>query len=177
MDQMMVFPSPTITKVISIRGAPRVHARGLPRRDRFTVKLSIAGDGTKLPPFVVWKTTSRGKCLTVRQDPVTGIWYTYQYAAWTNVTTLHHYANTVLKKHFQGREGIFIFDHNPTHSNVTVLEKLADWHIHYTFVPPTATAFVQPLDVSVNRVFRGHYDALYNAFVMKLLEEGGSPGS
>lgn len=177
MDQTGVFPSPTITRVIDHVGAQRAHVRGLPQRDKFTIFFSIAGDGTKLPPFVVFKSTSWKKWKRVWYDEATGIYYTFQRCAWTDVRNLHHYLKTILKPYLNGREAIFILDHNSTHKNPSVLDALASLHAHTTFIPPTATPFIQPLDVTVNRIFKSHYDELYKAYVLERLEEANSAGA
>lgn len=168
MDQIRVFPSPTLTTTLEVRGKRRVFIQGLPSRAACTIKLTICGDGTKLPPFIVLRSRNKNKWNQVVW--LDGVFVTWQANAFTNNTTMLNWLKYVVAPYLQDRRGLIIFDSYACHTSLDVITDINRRGWLYEVIPKTCTPHVQPLDVSINKPVRTHLKKAYEDYVVRILE-------
>jgi hypothetical protein len=169
MDQVKVFPAPTVKRVIHFRGGVRAFVRTLPSRKGVTVKFTVTADGILLPPFIIFSSNDKKKWGKVVWDPHLRVWYTWQRNAWTDGTTMRNWILKVLAPYVGDTSSLLVIDHAKPHLREEVLAQLRNMDVHVALVPKTATALVQPLDVSINKVFRTGYNSRYQSEVTERL--------
>lgn len=75
----------------------------------------------------------------------------------------------VLAPYVGDTSSLLVIDHAKPHLREEVLAQLRNMDVHVALVPKTATALVQPLDVSINKVFRTGYNSRYQSEVTERL--------
>lgn len=164
MDQVSVVYGDAGRLTISERGATSVQARtGLSPVDRATVALSVASNGEKMAPMVIFRGTRNGRVArefsrTTNPYP-SDLYYMVNQNAWMTEEVMIEWINVVLMP-FAYRRGThricLILDSFAVHRQDNVRMLLRDNGIAIIYIPGGMTAELQPLDVGVNAPFK-HY--------------------
>lgn len=68
-------------------------------------------------------------------------------------------------------ETLLILDHDTMHNAISIQKILSDKKINYVFIPKVLTSILQPLDVSINKVFKEWIRRNYESAVSLLKTE------
>ena len=134
---------------------------------RITIILSIAGDGTKLPPLVILK-GQPGKTIenhlknleyVIKQNIFICCqekgWCTNDiFTEWIKKIYIPYQANV-------NEKCLLIFDMASSHISNYSLEILKKYDINYIIIPSGMTPICQPLDISVNKIFKDNIKLLF----------------
>jgi hypothetical protein len=175
MDQVRLFPSPTVKKTVEVKGTQHVFLQGLPSRGAVTVMLTICGDGTKLRPVIILRSKSAAKWLVVQV--YRGFIVMFQRNAYTDNRIMKLYFKHVVEPYLAGRRGLLILDNFSCHKSPSTIAAMNKMNCAFEFIPKTCTPYVQPLDVSINKPFKNHYSSQYTSYVNWRLEENNNVGS
>ena len=149
-DQTPVtFDLPSETTV-SIKGARSVTMRSTGNeKNRFTVMLGCMADGTKLPPYVVFKR----KTMPKDKFP-SGVIVRVQEQGWFNDSLMDDWLKTVWMKRKGGLEkqrSMLVLDAFRCHTTNNVKSKLKRHNTDLVIIPGGMTSILQPMDVVVNK--------------------------
>ena len=164
MDQVSVIYGDAGQFTINERGASYVQTRtGFSRIDRATVVLSVASNGEKLSPLVIFKGSESGRisCEFRRMTnpyPV-GIHYMTNRNAWMTEQAMLQWIQMIFMPfaRIHGTEKTcLVIDSFQVHKTENVKRALSDNRIQVIFIPGGMTSDLQPLDVGINGPFK-HY--------------------
>ena len=129
-----------------------------------SVMFACAGDGELLPPFVVYKALNVYE--TWKENGLPGAQYAATKSGWFDMGTFELWFMKILLPYMKRRPGprVIIGDNLGSHLSVNVVEKCLENDIRFVFLPPNATDFLQPLDVSVFRPLKGQWRSVLNAW-------------
>ena len=121
---------------------------------RFTLAVSVAMDGTKLPLFAIFKGTPGGSI--DRQLPSIlpgGIIGCVQSKAWMDDRTMAIWYNKVYKPYIAGYTGNsgLILDDFICHKSDNMKQKMNSDNTMLYMIPPHYTGLLQPCDVGINK--------------------------
>ena len=121
-------------------------------KDRFTVMLACLGDGTKLPPYVVFKRKTLPKNMVFPH----GLVVRCQEKGWTNEDLVKDWLNTVWSKvgGLGHRKSMLVWDSFRVHLSNPVRRTLQSLNTECAVIPGGMTGILQPLDVSINKPFK-----------------------
>ena len=163
MDQTSIVFGDVGSTTIELRGARSVQVNsGLSPKDRVTAALAIVSDGTKLPPFVIFRGTEHGRIFreftrTVDPYPPDLICAT-QSKAWMTENMMHNWINQVLEPFAHARTGriCLLLDSFQVHLRESVRIRILEIGVELIFIPGGLTSDFQPLDVGINGPLK-HY--------------------
>ena len=142
-------------KTVTIKGARSVIMRSTGNeKNRFTVMLGCMADGTKLPPYVVFKR----KTMPKDKFP-TGMIVRVQEQGWFNDSIMDDWLKTVWMKRKGGLEkqrSMLVLDAFRCHTTDNVKSKLKRSNTHLVVIPGGITSILQPMDVVVNKPSKQH---------------------
>ena len=121
-------------------------------KDRFTVMLACLGDGTKLPPYVVFKRKTLPKNMVFPH----GLVVRCQEKGWMNEDLVKDWLNTVWSKvgGLSHRKSMLVWDSFRAHLSNPVRRTLQSLNTECAVIPGGMTGILQPLDVSINKPFK-----------------------
>ena len=61
---------------------------------------------------------------------------------------------------------LLIYDQAPSHKNDEIIAYMNNNNLNYLFIPAGLTSKLQPLDISVNKVFKNSYKKKYTEYVV-----------
>ena len=142
---------------------------------RISLILTIAGNGKKLIPFVIFKGAKNGKIYKtlIQNDFVKQNRYIVacNQNAWSTNELIQKWIDMVYIPFFRKidlEKTLLVFDRAPMHDNYQTINYLNKKKINFVFIPKGMTSVLQPLDVSINRPFkdsiRHKYDESISAF-------------
>ena len=125
-------------------------------KDRFTVMLACLGDGTKLPPYVVFKRKTLQKNLNFPKEVVVRC-----QAKGMDEPLVQDWLQTVWSKvgGLSRRKSMLVWDSFRAHLSKPVLSTLRSINRECVVIPGDMTSMLQPLDVSINKPFKDHIRA------------------
>ena len=122
--------------------------------------LSIAGDGTKLPPLIIFK-GEEGKTI---EKSLRNIYYAKnkkvfvhcQKDGWCTSEIFAFWIKEILLPYEEeiSEKYLLIMDNAPSHISNVSLQLLKDQNIPFIQIPSGMTSECQPLDISVNKKFK-----------------------
>lgn len=142
------------------KGSKQVPILGLDDKREITALLTVSASGHLLPPQLLYKGTTE-KChpAGVSFPSSWDIWHSANH--WSNETTMLRFIDTVInpymekqRKDYPGKTGLCIFDIYSAHLCSSVLSKLKEANLVYVTIPAGCTSELQPLDLSVNHLFK-----------------------
>jgi hypothetical protein len=160
-DETSFCHDPSNTKAISPVGAPCRRQTAGTGRQNTTVLATIAADGSKLPPFIVYK----GKKLWenwMSKDAYEGTTYAVADKGWmTEQVFLNWFKGQFLPK-TKSIDGpkLLIYDGHISHVSIELVRVALDNHVSILKLPPHTTHFLQPCDVSAFKPLKTKWDAL-----------------
>lgn len=138
----------------------RTNAR---QQDRVSVALSVASNGDKLRPFVIFKGTADGRVareFSRRENPYPQeLIYTTNQNAWMTERAMQDWIRQILLPYADrlGRRRIcLVLDSFQVHLKETIRESLRNEVIDVVYIPGGLTGEFQPLDIGINGPFK-HY--------------------
>ena len=164
MDETAVYSESLPRTTIETVGAINVSARARDNAsERVTAVLSVASNGDKLSPMIIFKGAEKGRIVRTiqrRNSPYpTEAIYSMQANAWMSeeimIKWLYHilfpYSETIYR---EGRNVILVLDTLRAHQTGAVRQRIRENEIQTLFVPGGLTGLFQPLDVGINGPFK-----------------------
>lgn len=143
------------TVTIKTSGAEKSH---------FTVILACMADGTKLLPAVVFKR----KTMPKEKFPA-GVLILVQQKGWVDEKILSTWVDKVWANRPGGllkKRSLLVWDMFRVHLMDSIKKKLIDAKTHQAVIPGGTTSVLQPLDVCLNKPFKTHVRAEWNAWMV-----------
>ena len=133
-------------------------------KDRFTVMLACLGDGTKLPPYVVFKRKTLPKNLNFPKEVVVRC----QAKGWMDETLVQDWLRTVWSKvgGLSRRKSMLVWDSFRAHLSKPVRSTLRSINTECVVIPGGMTSMLQPLDVSINKPFKDRMRAKWQNWML-----------
>ena len=162
MDQTPLNFSLEDGKTLHLKGERTVTVRSTGgSKARTTVSLTVAMDGTKLKPFVIFKGTANGRIVRnefpqnpYRNDMV----MVCQPNAYQDDQNMMTYVNTILVPHLQqkaqGAPVVLFLDHFKVHYSNAMKQKMTELGVNLQIIPGGCTWLVQPVDVGIGKPFK-----------------------
>ena len=127
--------------------------------------------GKKLPPFVIFK-GEPGKTCEKKANAANGYsqdaHYCFQEKAWNDTGAMLKWIELVLKPYVEQNNGLshVIIDDYNSHKTPVVLHALRSLKCIVSILPGGSTSQIQPLDVGVNKPFKGHLKNKWGDFMV-----------
>ena len=133
-------------------------------KDRFTVMLACLGDGTKLPPYVVFKQKTLPKDLVLPR----GIHVRAQAKGWMDESLVKDWLNSVWSKvgGLLRKRNFLVWDSFRAHLSDNVKRVLKNSRTDVAVIPGGMTSLLQPLDVGVNKPFKDNLRQYWNKWML-----------
>ena len=161
MDETGLFLEMGFNTTIDFKGNKNIEIETNGREHyRITIMLSAAGDGTKLPPLVIVKgepgktvETKLRKLDYVRENKM---FIFCQNNAWCDKYIFSQWVKQIFIPYQKTlcENCLLIIDKASSHSSDDSLEILNSLNINYLLIPSGMTSILQPMDISVNKVFK-----------------------
>jgi len=134
-----------------------------------TLILTIGNFPLKFPPYIIFKNTSAKDNDLVENPYEDQIILRQNKTGWINEEILKDYLERLIfnLKFSPDYQIHLILDRCKVHLKNTIIEKLQENQIKYSFVPSGATGFVQPLDVCINKPFKDCVRKYYKEWFQK----------
>ena len=179
-DQTNVYYSMEGRYTLERRGTKTITVRGAATSSRSTVMLGCGLDGTKIPPYVVYKGTSNGRIATEFTNSVEsgypeGVVLAVQENAWFDEAIMLDWIENCWKKHIATKndEIYYLFlDSFSVHQTTTIKEAFTRCNTEVEYVPEGYTAALQVMDVGVNKPFKGFIRNEFDDWLIATFEEG-----
>lgn len=147
-------------KKIEIENSGRDHYR-------ITIVLTVAGDGMKLPPIIIVK-GEEGKIIENHLRKLDfvknhNLLVYYQRQGWcTNFFFIEWTKHVLLPYQRSIQEKcLVVLDKASSHISKDSLEALNENGVNYILIPAGMTSICQPLDIAVNKIFKGNIRVLF----------------
>lgn len=137
---------------------------------KISVLLSIAGDGTKLPPLLIFK----GEVNKINEKQLQKnihiinkkVYTTCQKKAWCDTQVFLNWYNKIYLKYESDlkEKCLLILDKSPSHCNDIILNEFKKNKTQFILIPWGLTRYLQPLDLGINMPFK---KALKKAYLLK----------
>ena len=140
---------------------------------RISVLLSIAGNGNKLPPILVFKAKKNGRfendlnSLQIVKDKK--IFVYCQGNAWCDTDIFLNWLKNIYLNYELikiKKKCLLILDKAPSHCTNTIIDFLNNNKIKRVFIPGGLTRKLQPLDLSVNKPLKEKLKKKYNQYII-----------
>ena len=160
-DETPIFLEMPDTTTIDIKGHKEIiiDTNGNEKK-RITVLLTVAGDGTKLEPILVFqgkKGKNVEKELQGNRNIALSKCYAYtQEYSWVDSHIFNNWYKNIYLKYEKliGKKCLLILDKSPSHIDDRLIDKFEKNGTNYVFIPGGLTRYLQPLDIGVNKVFK-----------------------
>ncbi len=161
-DETPVFLESPENTTISFKGAKEININTYANdKKRVSVILAIACNGYKLTPLFIFK-GKPGKKLETKLNKIElckkkKIFIKCQPNSWCDKEIFIFWVKNIFQyyeKFVVKKICLLIMDLAPSHKDVAVLDYMKSNDIHYIFLPPGTTRYLQPLDVGVNKLFK-----------------------
>ena len=157
-DETSLCSDPSNTKVVSERNKPvfrHTHGTG---RTNTSILFCIAADGSKLPPFILYKAKNLwDQWMPSNAYPNTG--YTATPHGWmTESSFFLWFKNHFIKFGPKKRPLLLIFDGHTSHVSVNLIKLAMEENITLLKLPPHTTHVLQPLDAVPFGCFKKTWD-------------------
>ena len=133
-------------------------------KDRFTVMLACRGDGSKLPPYIVFKR----KTLPKKMVFPPGVIVRCQEKGWMNEEMVKDWINTVWSKvgGLSRKQSLLVWDSFRAHLSNPVRRALKTVNTECAVIPGGMTSILQPLDVCLNKPFKDRLRAKWQDWML-----------
>lgn len=128
---------------------------------RCTAALTVAADGTKLKPFVIFKGKKNGridKTELPTYENQENVCYNVQDNAWMNQQSMNNYIDSVLAPYVANKpvevDCHLIIDTLKSHISDETIARCADIGIEVHVIPGGCTSLTQPCDIGINKPFK-----------------------
>jgi hypothetical protein len=163
-DETPLYFDMPLATTLDFKGTKRVVVcKALSARKRFTAGLTVSSRGDKLPPFLIFP----GKRGNIEHDSTTVV-CVKQEKGFMNVTLFRDWIEKVfapIRSQTSPKE-ILLLDAFTAHCDKAALARLRALRLIPVFIPGGCTAFLQPLDVSVNKPFKDRFRSHYRTWML-----------
>ena len=121
-------------------------------KTRFTVLLTIAADGFCLPAYVVFRGLKKDPKCPIPDNIIVNV----NESGTMDRRLMVDYLRQVVFRYLYGRPGGLVMDSFRAHFVDEVVEYMTDINVKAMSIKPGYTAESQPLDVAINKPFKGH---------------------
>ena len=187
-DQTAVEVIPATSWTMHPKGDKQVPIKGSDDKRQYTSLLACTLSGHFLPPQVIYQGKTEQCHAHVVFPPDWDIWHTESH--WSNSSSMIRYVDKIIVPYVsQTKETmdvpadtkpLLIFDVFRAHHTKEFLDHLNELGFLYVFVPGACTDILQPLDATVNNVYKKEMQGLfanwYASRVAEGIEEGGTFG-
>lgn len=150
-DETNFVDDPGAAKVVLKRGTKRAFRALDASKTSTTVMFAIAADGSRLPPYVVY----RAKHIYEgwKEGGIEGAVYNRSQRGWFDSTLFEDWFYSVVLPYFRQLEGdkVVIGDNLASHITLSVIQQCENNNIRFVLLPPNSTHMLQPLDVAYFR--------------------------
>lgn len=166
-DETNFADDPGTVKVVVRRGIKHAHRIIDTSKSSISVMFSISGDGTLLPPYVVYKAKHLYPGWTEGGFP--GSRYNRTMSGWFDSTTFEDWFSSIALPYLRNLDGpkVIIGDNLCSHLTVSVIEECEKNNIRFILLPPNSTHLLQPLDVAYFRPFKGAWRNVLEEWKLK----------
>lgn len=150
MDETAVYMGETSQITIEHTGASSIYVPSTGyESSRVTCILAIRLDGTKVTPFLI----SKGKKNKI--EKISGIYVIETVKAWATQEVIRKWVCAILPRLPRGnKRGLLAWDSASTHRATDMKKFLAQQRIDQIMVPAGTTAYLQSLDLVINKPFK-----------------------
>lgn len=168
-DETCIFYENPSTNTIDIKGNKEVIINTEGNEDKkISVLLTIAGDGTKLPPYLIFKgkeEKSTEKDLQKNEHVLNQkVFACCQRRAWCDTSIFlkwYHQVYLHYEKNVIKQKCLLILDKCPSHFNEEVNDQFKENKTYYVYIPGGLTRYLQPLDLGINMPFKSALKSEY----------------
>ncbi|KAF6362058.1 R3H domain containing 1 [Rhinolophus ferrumequinum] len=166
MDETAVFIGQGSQTTIDQRGASSIYIPSTCYESaRVTCILAIRLDGKKAPPLIITK----GKKDKV--EHVSGIYVLETEKAWCTQAVIRKWVDLMLPLVLRGgQRGLLVWDSASTHRAKDMKHFLAERRIDQIMIPAGMTAYLQTLDIAINKTFKDHLRMEINEYIENRME-------
>ena len=174
---------PVSNWTLAEKGLKQIAITGIDDKREMTAVLAATASGQLLPPQLLYQGKTE-KCHPEVAFPEK--WDIHHSANhWSNSDTMERYVDRIIIPYVEDQRALLkcpkqaaicIFDVFRAHQSQTMLDKLRAKNIYYTFVPASCTGELQPLDITLNKVYKEklkeHFENWYSNKVEEELLAG-----
>lgn len=173
-DETGVYFDDAPGRIIAERGAKKsTKIKGKKQSYRATVLLTVAADGKKLPPLIIFKAQPGGSVEDSFDEYPEGALYAVQANAWMDASVWKEsFIETLWEEHVcESEEGptVLYVDNFKTHVSEASINAFAALGTELVPLPTNTTAILQPLDVGVMGPFKKKLRSVSMAAELELL--------
>ena len=141
-------------------------------KERISVILACNAIGEKLPPLVIFKGVpgkriekDLSKNALVKNKKLYAL---CQPNSWCTSDIFKFWLKEIYIKYQLStkKKCLLIYDQAPSHKNDEIIAYMNNNNLNYLFIPAGLTSKLQPLDISVNKVFKNSYKKKYTEYVV-----------
>uniref|UniRef100_A0A803JQY6 HTH CENPB-type domain-containing protein n=1 Tax=Xenopus tropicalis TaxID=8364 RepID=A0A803JQY6_XENTR len=166
MDETAVFKRQSSQTTIEQRGASSVYIPSTAYESAcVTCILAIRLDGTKIPPLII----SKGKKEKIER--VLGIFVLETEKAWATQAVIRKWVDLMLPLVMRGgQRGLLVSDAASTHRAKDMKSFLHERKIDQVMIPAGMTAYLQTLDIAINKPFKDNLRMEINDYIENRME-------
>lgn len=159
------------------KGSKQIPITGLEDKREMTVLLAVSSNGDVLPPQLIYQGRS-DRCHPAGVKFPSDWHITHSNNHWANEETMLQYIEKVIGPYMDScreslgrpdQKGLCIYDAFAAHRCDSVRQKLLEHGLLHVEVPPGCTGELQPLDVTVNRVFKKYMSDMFELWYSDLV--------
>ena len=165
MDETPVYQDMLPTTTVNKKGESTILLKSTGHeKNRYTVVLACMADGTKLPPMIIYKRTTRPK-----GDFPSNVILHWNAKGWVDEAACKMWVQRVWIKrpggYFNRERSLLVWDKFSAHLTDGVRKTLNDAKTDIAVIPGGLTSILQPLDVSLNKPFKDELRKRWTAWM------------
>ncbi|XP_072397988.1 uncharacterized protein [Diabrotica undecimpunctata] len=166
-DETNLTNDPGAVKVVVRKGSKHAHRVMDTSKTSTSVMFSVAGDGTLLPPYIVYKAKHMYEGWA--DGGFSGARYNRTINGWFDSTTFEDWFLSIALPYFRNLEGSKVMiGHNLfSHLTVNVIEQCKNNGIKFVLLPSNSTDLLQPLDVAYFRPLKNAWRKVLTIWKIK----------
>lgn len=166
-DETNFVDDPGAVKVVMKKGSKHAYRTLDTTKSSTTVMFAIAADGTRLPPYTVYK--AKHLYEGWKEGGLPGAIYNRSPKGWFDSELFDDWFRTVALPFFRKLDGtkLIIGDNLQSHITVSVIEECENNDIKFVLLPPNSTHMLQPLDVAYFRPLKASWKRVLEEWKLK----------
>lgn len=183
-DQTSVEVVPATSWTMHKKGDKQVPIKGSDDKRCYTSLLACTMNGDLLPPQIIYQGKTNQCHAQVEFPPEWDIWHTESH--WSNSSSMIRYVEKIIQPYVEdtkeklglqeNAKPLLVFDVFRAHRTEEFLSKLNALGYLYVFVPGACTDEFQPLDATVNNVYKKTMQELFSAWYANRVAKGIEDG-
>lgn len=170
MDETAWYYEPSLKSTVEVKGVKNVPIKTSGKESaRCTVAFCIGADGSKLPPFIIFKAAYKKTVWReiVQENFSSGSVCTTQANGWMDETAMLDYVERVWKPYITSRRlkrTLLILDSFSAHMVSSVTDAFMELGTEIEFIPGGCTSSVQPVDNGINKPVKDRQRSKYQEY-------------